>query len=128
MDPALLSVVLAVAFLAVMGGALVCFARAFRLRQDRSRHVRWAIAGAVVDLAGTAVVLVTHRVLQWEVHAYDAGVAAVHRGFAYVVTALLLVQIVGGARRWRVHRHLGAPFLWLYVVTYLLAVVAYVPR
>lgn len=124
MHPTLLAVV----FLAVMAVALGCFALAWRHRRTSARHVRFAVAGTVVDLAGTVVVLLTHRVLGWQVPAHDAGVALVHRTCAYAVTALLLFQAVGGARHWRVHRALGLPFLALYAVTYALAVVAYAPR
>lgn len=120
--------VLSVTFLAVMAVAVGCFVRAFVLRKVTPRHVRWAVAGAVVDLVGTVCVLVTHRGLGWTVPAHDPTVAAVHRACAYAATALLVVQAVGGARRWPLHRRLGAPFLALYVVTYALAVVAYAPR
>ena len=124
MDPTLL----AVAFLAVMAVALGCFGLAWRHRRDTPRHLRFAVAGALVDVAGTLVVLVTHRGLGWQVPAHDATVALVHRACAYAVTALLVVQAVGGARRWPVHKRLGLPFLVLYAVTYALAVVAYAPR
>lgn len=120
--------VLSVTFLAVMAGAVGCFLAAYRLRRTTPRHVRFAVAGTVVDLVGTLCVLVTHRVLGWTVPAHDATVASVHRGCAYAATALLLVQAVGGARRWPIHRVLGLPFVVLYVVTYALAVVAYAPR
>jgi hypothetical protein len=124
MDPTLLAVV----FLGVMAVALGCFALAWRRRRDTPRHVRMAVAGAIVDLTGTLAVLLTHRGLGWVVPAHDATVALVHRGCAYAVTALLVVQAVGGARRWPIHKRLGLPFLLLYAVTYALAVVAYAPR
>ncbi|MFO0934475.1 MAG: hypothetical protein U1E39_17445 [Planctomycetota bacterium] len=124
MDPTLLAVV----FLAVMAVALGCFVLAWRHRRATPRHVRFAVAGTLVDLTGTVVVLLTHRVLGWHVPAHDATVALVHRTCAYAVTALLLVQAVGGARRWPIHKRLGLPFLVLYAVTYALAVVAYAPR
>ena len=120
--------ILAVVFLGVMAAALLCFALAWRRRADRRAHVRFAVAGAAIDVAGTLAVLLTHRVLGWVVPAHDATVSSVHRAFAYVVTALLLVQAWAGVRRLPLHRHLGLPFLVLYAVTYALAVVAYAPR
>lgn len=124
MNPTLLAVV----FLVVMAAALGCFVAAYRLRRDTPRHLRFAVAGTLVDVTGTLAVLLTHRVLGWSVPAHDATVALVHRGCAYVVTALLVVQAVGGARRWRVHKRLGLPFVVLYAATYALAVAAYAPR
>ncbi len=124
MDPRLLAVV----FLAVMAVALGCFVAAYRARRTTPRHLRFAIAGTAIDVAGTLVVLLTHRVLDWQVPAHDATVALVHRGCAYAVTALLAVQVVGGVRRWPIHKRLGLPFVLLYAVTYALAVAAYAPR
>jgi hypothetical protein len=120
-------VVLAAAFLGVMAGAVACFVVAFARRKDRPAHVRWAVAGTVTDLLGTAVVVVTHRVLGWVVPARFPQVAAVHRVCAYAVTAWLVFQVAGGALRWRAHRASGPPFLALYVLTYGLAVWAYAP-
>jgi heme A synthase len=120
--------VLAVVFLVVMAAAVVCFLRAYALRKHTPRHVRWAVAGVAIDLFGTVAVLVSHRGFDWTAPPYDATVATVHRLCAYVATALMLVQAVTGARRARIHRLLGLPFVILYVVTYALAVVAYAPR
>jgi hypothetical protein len=121
-------VVLAVSFLVVMAAAVACFWRAAWLRfRDPRGHVRWAVAGAAIDVAGTACVIVTSRVLGWHVPAASETVAAVHRGFAYVATAMLLFQAASGIGRWRVHGASGAVFLAVYTVTYALAVVAYAP-
>jgi len=124
MDPRILAVV----FLAVMASALGCFVQAYRVRRTTPRHLRFAIAGTVIDVAGTLGVLLTHRVLGWQVPNHDPTVALVHRGCAYAVTVLLAVQVVGGVRRWTLHKRLGLPFVLLYAVTYALAVVAYAPR
>jgi cell division protein FtsW (lipid II flippase) len=124
MHPTLLAVV----FLVVMAGALACFVTAYRVRRDTPRHLRFALAGTAIDVTGTVAVLLTHRVLGWHVPAHDATVALVHRGCAYLVTVLLVVQAVGGARRWPVHKRLGRPFVVLYALTYALAVAAYAPR
>jgi hypothetical protein len=124
MDPT----VLAVTFLLVMGGAVACFWKAASLRRvDLHAHVRWAVLGVGIDVTGTLAVLVTARVLGWHVPEVFPTVALVHRAFAYVATAMLLVQAVGGFRRWRLHPKFGVAFLGVYTVTYALAVVAYGP-
>jgi hypothetical protein len=120
--------ILAIAFLLVMGTALACFARAFSLRRDRPRHIRWAVVAIALDVVGTLVVVVTSRVLGWHVPARSEYVALVHRGFAYVATAMLVAQAVTGASRsMRAHRALGPAFLGVYAITYALAVAAYAP-
>jgi heme A synthase len=118
---------LALVFLAVMGTALCCFARAFSLRKTTPRHIRWAVAGLVLDVLGTVAVVVTTRGLGWHVPHRSEDVALVHRGFAYVASALLVVQAVTGARRHPVHHRLGPVFLVVYAITYALAVAAYAP-
>jgi hypothetical protein len=124
MDPRLLAVV----FLLTMGGAVGCFWRAASLRRrDLRAHVRWAVLGAAIDVVGTAAVVVTARVLEWKVPVAFPVVAGVHRAFAYVATAMLLVQATSGVRRWRMHPAFGVAFLAVYTVTYALAVVAYAP-
>jgi hypothetical protein len=115
------------AFLLVMGAALACFVQAFRLRRDVRRHVRWAAAGAVIDVVGTITVVVVARGLELHVPVRDAGVAGVHRVLAYVSTALLLVQVASGVARARVHPALGHVFLAAYAATYVTAAVAYGP-
>ena len=118
---------LAVTFLAVMGAATACFLRAFAVRKDTPRHMRWAILGVAIDVAGTLVVLVTQRWLGWHVLARDPDIALVHRMFAYVATALVVFQAWSGATRHRWHRHGWIVFLPVYVATYLLAWFAYAP-
>jgi len=54
-------------------------------------------------------------------------VALVHRGFAYLSSAMLAVQVVTGARRHPLHNRLGPVFLVVYAITYGLAVWAYAP-
>lgn len=119
--------VLAVLFLVVMAAALACFVRAYATRGSLGRHKRYAIAGAVIDVVGTVVVIVTGRMLGWDVPVAFPTVALVHRGFAYVATAMLAVQVVTGARRHPLHRRLGPVFLVVYALTYGLAVWAYAP-
>jgi hypothetical protein len=124
MDPTLLSGV----FLLVMGSAVACFWRAASLRRaDLHAHVRWALRGVAIDVVGTLAVFVSARFLGWTVPAAFPTVALVHRGFAYLATAMLVVQAVGGFRRWRMHPAFGVAFLGVYTVTYALAVVAYGP-
>ena len=123
MDPTLLASV----FLVVMAVATACFWNAFSHRKVTPRHVRWAIAGASIDLFGTAAVVVTARVLEWHVPPRFADVALVHRACAYVVTGWLVLQVVSGALRLPLHRASGRPFLALYTITYGLAVWAYAP-
>jgi drug/metabolite transporter (DMT)-like permease len=110
-----------------MAAAVGCFLRAVALRATTPRHVRWALAGVGIDVLGTIVVLLTQRVLGWHVEPHFPDVALVHRAFAYLVTALLAVVAVSGATRRSWHGKVGAVFLPLYVVTYLLAVWAYAP-
>lgn len=123
MNPA----VLASVFLVVMAAALGCFARAYATRRARGLHERYAIAGTLIDVTGTLAVLVTARGLGWHVPAAFPTVALVHRGFAYLSSAMLVVQVVTGARRHPLHRRLGRPFVVVYAVTYGLAVWAYAP-
>jgi hypothetical protein len=124
MDPTLLASV----FLLAMGGAVACFWKAASLRHvDLHAHVRWAVRGAVIDVVGTLLVIATQRVLGWHVPAAFPTVALVHRAFAYLATAMLIVQAVGGFRRWRIHPSFGLAFLAVYTATYALAVVAYGP-
>jgi len=118
---------LAVTFLVVMGAAVGCFLRAFALRRETPRHIRWAVAGLVIDVAGTIVVLVTQRGLDWAVEARFPQVAVVHRVFAYVATVLLFVQAYSGATRKPWHKYGWPVFLPVYVAAYLLAVWAYAP-
>jgi hypothetical protein len=123
MDPRALAVV----FLVVMGSALACFVRAFALRKATPRHIRWAVAGLAIDVLGTVTVIVTSRVLGWNVPPRSADVALVHRVFAYVATSLLVVQAITGARRHPIHRRLGPAVLVVYAITYALAIAAYAP-
>ena len=53
------------------------------------------------------------------------SVAAVHRIFAYVATALLVVQGATGFLRMRAHPALGVAFLAVVSATYVLAIIAY---
>jgi len=119
---------LALVFLAVMGVAVVVFVRAYLVRKDRPRHVRLAIVGTAIDVFGTVAVVLTSRVLDWDVPAELPDVARVHRVFAYVVSAFLVFQAVSGSLHLKLHRKTGLPFLVTYLVTYALAVVAYAPR
>ena len=114
-------------YMAVMGAALACFGRAFRVRKTTPVHRRWGIAGVALDLAGTLVVLVLHRVLGWTLPARDVDVVRWHRGFAYVATALVLAVAVTGWRRARVHHKIAPALLPVYAVTLALALVAYWP-
>jgi hypothetical protein len=117
----------AVAFLVVMGGAAGCFLRAFALRRETRRHVRWAVAGVVVDVVGTVVVVVTHRLLDWHVVPRFPAVAEVHRVVAYVASALVVLQAWSGATRRPWHRRLWPVFLPVYLGAWLLAFWAYAP-
>jgi hypothetical protein len=110
-----------------MGAAAVCFTMAFRVRKHTPRHMRWALTGLALDLAGTAVVLVVHRVLGWPMEEAHRGVVLVHRGVAVVVTGLLLTVAFAGWRRWRIHPRLGTVLLPLYWLTLALAIVGYWP-
>jgi hypothetical protein len=111
----------------VMGAAYACFLRAFAVRKNTPRHVRWAVTGLVLDVAGTLVVLLVHRVLGVAAHVHDADVVRWHRGFAYVTTAMLLFVAWSGWRRRPVHVRMWPVFLPLYGVTLALAVVGYWP-
>jgi hypothetical protein len=122
-DPQILSAV----FLVVMAAATACFWGAFARRATTARHVRWAIAGAAIDVVGTVAVVVTARWLGWHVPEQFPTVARVHRVCAYVVSAWLVVQVASGALRLPLHKASGRPFLGLYTVTYALAVWAYAP-
>jgi hypothetical protein len=119
--------VLYCAYMVVMGGAATCFVTAYRRRHDTPRHVRWALTGFALDMAGTLVVLVVHRGLGWELPATDLGVVLWHRRLAYVTTGILLVVVLGGWRRWTWHPPLARAFLPLYLVTLALALVGYWP-
>ena len=110
-----------------MAAALACFVGAYGLRREVGGHRRAAIAGALIDVVGTLAVVASVRWLDWSVPTSSPTVALVHRGFAYVSTAVLAVQVVTGATRHPIHRRLGLPFLWLYATTYALAVWAYAP-
>lgn len=114
-------------YLLVMGAAASCFTRAFLLRRDTPRHVRWALTGFALDLTGTLVVLLVHKVLGWPMRVAHGDVVALHRALAVVVTGILLFTVLAGWRRWRVHPRLGTLFLPLYWVTLVLAVVGYWP-
>ena len=118
---------LAFTFLAVMGAALACFWRAFSTRKTTPVHKRWGIAGTAIDLAGTGVVIAVTRGLGWHVPARDDTVAAVHRGFAYVATALVLLVAGTGIAKAQVHKRLWIVFLPVYNATYALAAWAYAP-
>lgn len=119
---------LAVVFLAVMGAALACFWAAFARRKTLRVHKALGVAGALIDLAGTAAVIVTSRVLGWHVPAHHEGVATAHRALAYLATALVLLVAITGARRHPLHVRLWPVFLPVYTTTYLLAVWTYAPR
>jgi hypothetical protein len=114
-------------YLVVMGLAAGCFIAAYRARYDTRRHMRLALTGFGLDMAGTVVVLVVHRGLGWAMPHFDSGVVQWHRRFAYVTTGLLLCVAIAGWRRWRVHPLLGRVFLPLYLVTLALAIVGYWP-
>jgi hypothetical protein len=114
-------------YLLVMGAAATCFTRAYLVRRDTPRHMRWALTGFGLDLTGTVVVLVLHKVLGWPMRVAQPDVVWVHRTLALLVTALLLYTALAGWRRWRVHPRLGRVFLPLYWVTLALAVVGYWP-
>lgn len=123
---------LAATFLVVMAAAAGCFVAAFLRRRERSVHIRLALTGAAIDVAGTIAVIVTARILEWHVPARFPDVAAVHRVFAYAATALLAVQAATGFARSRgleplsrLHGPLAAVFLPVYLATYGLAVAAY---
>src|SRR5262245_43843486 len=118
---------LSAAFLLVMGAALGCFWTAFFTRKNTPVHKRWGIAGAAVDLLGTAAVFVTSRALGWKVPPRDASVAEVHRAFAWVATALVLAVAGTGIARARIHTRLWVVFLPVYTATYALAVLGYAP-
>ena len=120
-------VALALVFLVVMAAALACFVRAYGTRKDLGRHERYAILGVGIDVVGTIAVIVTGRLLGWTVPAVFPTVALVHRGFAYLSTTMLVVQVVTGAKRHPLHNRLGVPFLGVYAVTYGLALWAYAP-
>ena len=117
--------VLAPLFLAVMGAAVVCFWVAAAKKRDARLHVRFALIGAGLDVFGTLTVFVTGRFLGWTVPAAVPAVALVHRVFAYVATALLLVQAATGFLHVRAHPALGVLFLLVVTVTYGLAIWAY---
>ena len=117
--------ILAAVFLAVMGAAVACFWAAAATRKTPRRHVRWALLGAGLDVTGTLAVVVTSRLLGWHVPAAVPDVAAVHRVFAYVATALLAVQAATGFARARPHAALGVVFLAVVTATYALAIWAY---
>lgn len=114
-------------YLLVMGGALACFGMAYRRRHDTPRHVRWALSGLALDLGGTLVVLVLHRVLAWPMHVAFPAVVVWHRRAAYVSTGLLLCVAFAGWRRLRPHPLLGRVLLPLYALTLGLAMVGYWP-
>jgi hypothetical protein len=123
---------LAAAFLVVMATAAACFVAAFARRRSPRPHVRLAVAGAVIDVLGTLVVVVTARGFGVHVPARFAGVALVHRGFAYAATTLLAAQVAtgiakarGGGALSRLHGPVAGLFLPVYLATYVLAVVAY---
>ena len=121
MSPRVLSVV----FLAVMGAAVAFFWAAAANRRHPRLHVRLALIGAAIDIVGTLAVFVTGRWLGWEIPPADAGLALVHRGFAYAATALLVVQATTGFLRLRAHPALGVLFLLVVTATYGLAIFAY---
>ena len=124
MDPTLLASV----FLLAMGGRSAASGRPRRCGTWTStRTCARAVLGAAIDVIGTLAVVFTQRVLAWHVPAAFPTVALIHRGFAYVATAMLVVQAVGGFRHWRMHPAFGLAFLGVYTVTYSLAVVAYGP-
>jgi hypothetical protein len=114
-------------YLLVMGAAAACFVAAYRSRTSTPRHMRLALTGVALDVAGTLVVLVVHRGLGWEMPPFDLTVVIWHRRFAYLSTALMLLVGVGGWRRWRIHPLLGRVFLPVYLVTLALAIVGYFP-
>lgn len=114
-------------YLAVMGCAALCFTRAYLVRKDTPRHMRWALTGLALDLTGTLVVLGLKWGPGWVVPAAIPSVVRVHRAVALGVTALLLYTALAGWRRWRVHPVVGRVFLPLYWVTLALAVVGYWP-
>jgi hypothetical protein len=128
MDPR----ILAATFLVVMASAAGCFVAAYARRRERRAHVRLALVGAAIDVAGTIVVVVTARGFDLHVPARFEGVALVHRGFAYGATGLLALQAATGFARsrgirpWAAwHGPAAAVFLPVYLATYVLALVAY---
>ena len=114
-------------YLGVMGAAALCFVMAYRRRHVTPRHMRWALTGLALDLAGTLVVLVFYRLLGWTIPAAFPLVVFWHRRLAYVSTGLLLLVALSGWRRWRLHPRLAVVFLPLYLVTLSLAIVGYWP-
>jgi hypothetical protein len=111
-----------------MGAALVCFARAYLLRRFTPSHVRLALTGVGLDVAGTAAVLLAHRVLGWDLPSRGEGWVLWHRGFAYAASGLVLAQAVSGAlRAMSVHRRVGPLLVPVYAVALALAVMAYWP-
>ena len=114
-------------YLLVMGAAAVCFTRAFLVRKDTPRHMRWALRGLVLDLTGTLVVLVFKWGPGWIIEAAIPLVVTIHRVVAVGVTGILLFTALAGWRRWRVHPRLGTVFLPLYWLALGLAIVGYWP-
>lgn len=114
-------------YLLVMGAAAACFLRAYRLRHDTPRHVRAALTGVALDLAGTLVVIVLHRGLGWSMPAASPALVFWHRRAAYVSSGLMLLVAFLGWRRHRVHPVLAVPFVPLYLLTLVLAILGYWP-
>ena len=114
-------------YLLVMGSAALCFLAAYRARARTPRHMRLALTGLALDVTGTLVVLIVHRVLGVPMHVEHALVVVWHRRCAYASTGLLLLVALGGWRRWRIHPLLGRIFLPLYLVTLAVAIVGYFP-
>jgi hypothetical protein len=119
--------VLYLVFLAVMGAALGCFLRAFAMRKTTPIHKRWGVTGVLLDLFGTAVVLVLHRGFGWSMAPRDRTLVLWHRGFAYVASAMVLFVAFTGWRRIPIHKRLWPVFLPLYATTLGLAIAAYWP-
>jgi hypothetical protein len=128
-DPRLVSY----AFLAWMGAALAALARAFALRRERARHVRWAVAGSALAFSGTLLAAAAGRLLGWKAEPVREGVAAFHLVLAKVSVGLLLVQAATGVvqartlrRPSRLHRVLGPLVLLAFAASFATAIFAYV--
>lgn len=114
-------------YMLVMGGALACFVLAYRARKDTRRHMRLALTGLALDLTGTLVVLLVHRVLAWPWDYHDEVVVQWHRRAAYVSSGLLLLTAFAGWRRLPWHPWLGRLLLPTYTLTLALAIYGYWP-
>jgi ABC-type uncharacterized transport system permease subunit len=114
---------------AVMLLGLVCFVRAFQTRLDTPVHKRWGLRGAVIALAGIAVVVVATYLggEPWQVKERFPDVVLVHRAIALLAFALLLLTAFTGMRRHRLHPRLYVVFMPVYVLALVTAAIGYRP-